>query len=75
MVPGLLLRSLLSRNLSLENVERKSGLALSRAGTAALTLAAGPGDLLFSPLRNLTGGSLLAVARRNPDFGRDVDAH
>ena len=74
MVPGLLLRSLLSRDLSLENVARKSGLELSRLGNVVLTLASGPGDVLLSPLRNVTGGSLLAVARKSREPRRAGNA-
>ena len=64
LVPGLLLRSLLSRNVTSGTVERGCGLEVSKLGSALLGLASGPGDALLSPLRNLTGGSLLAVARK-----------
>jgi SAM-dependent methyltransferase len=64
LVPGLLVRSLLSRNLTWGTVEKGCGLKVSKLGSALLGLASGPGDVLLSPLRNLTGGSLLAVARK-----------
>ncbi len=62
LVPGLLARSFLSRNATWETVESGCGLKVSRLGNLALGLAAGPGDALLSPLRRITGGSLLAVA-------------
>ena len=64
LVPGLLARSFLSRNATRETVESGCGLKVSRLGNLFLGLATGPGDFLLSPLRNITGGSLLAVARR-----------
>jgi SAM-dependent methyltransferase len=64
LVPGLLLRSLLSRNVTRETAESGCGLTVSKLGNAVLELACGPGDAVLSPLRNLTGGSLLAVARK-----------
>jgi 2-polyprenyl-3-methyl-5-hydroxy-6-metoxy-1,4-benzoquinol methylase len=64
LLPGLFLRSLLSRKATWETVESEAGLELSKLGNLVLTLAAGPGDFLLWPLRFLGGGSLLAVARR-----------
>jgi SAM-dependent methyltransferase len=64
MVPGLLLRSFLSRNATWDTVESGCGLNVSRLGNLVLGLAAGPGDFLLAPLRSVTGGSLLAVARK-----------
>jgi SAM-dependent methyltransferase len=63
-VPALLLRSLLSRESTEETVESDCGLQLSGLGKAILTVLAGPGDALLYPLRKLTGGSLLTVARK-----------
>ena len=64
LVPGLLARSFLSRNATWETVESGIGLKVSRLGNLMMQLASGPGDALLAPLRNLTGGSLLAVARK-----------
>jgi 2-polyprenyl-3-methyl-5-hydroxy-6-metoxy-1,4-benzoquinol methylase len=64
LVPGLLVRSLLSRKVTWATVESGCGLNVSKLGNALLGLASGPGDALLSPLRNVTGGSLLAVARK-----------
>ena len=64
LVPGLLVRSLLLRNVTRGFVESGCGLKMSKLGKAVLELASGPGDALLSPLRNVTGGSLLAVARK-----------
>ena len=66
MVPGLLARSFLSRNATRETAESGCGLKVSGLGKLLMALAAGPGDVLFSPLRRITGGSILAVARRRP---------
>jgi 2-polyprenyl-3-methyl-5-hydroxy-6-metoxy-1,4-benzoquinol methylase len=64
LVPGLLVRSVLSRNATWETIESESGLTLSPLARAGLQFACGPGDWLLSPLRVLVGGSLLAVARK-----------
>jgi 2-polyprenyl-3-methyl-5-hydroxy-6-metoxy-1,4-benzoquinol methylase len=64
LVPGLLARKFLSRNASRENAETSCGLKVSRLGNLFLKLATGPGDVLLSPLRHVTGGSILAVARK-----------
>jgi SAM-dependent methyltransferase len=64
MVPGLLLRRLLTRNATWDNVESGCGLKVSRLSKLLIGLAGGPGDFLLSPLRRVVGGSLLAVARR-----------
>jgi len=64
LVPGLLVRSFLSRKATRETAEKGCGLKVSRLGNLMLGLAAGPGDFLLSPLRNVVGGSLLAVARK-----------
>jgi SAM-dependent methyltransferase len=63
-VPGLLARSFLSRNATRETAEWGCGLKVSGLGSLLLGLAAGPADFLLSPLRRITGGSLLAVARK-----------
>jgi SAM-dependent methyltransferase len=65
LVPGLLLRTFLSRNATWGNVASGCGLEVSRLGNAVLSLAAGPGDALLRPLRSRLGGSLLAVARKS----------
>jgi 2-polyprenyl-3-methyl-5-hydroxy-6-metoxy-1,4-benzoquinol methylase len=64
LVPGLLVRSFVSRNTTRTNVEAGCGLNVSPFGNMLLGLAAGPGDTLLTPLRWFTGGSLLAVARK-----------
>lgn len=64
MVPGLLVRTVMSRNLTWETVEKGVGLKVSRLGKAVLGLASAPGDFVLAPLRRLLGGSLLAVAKR-----------
>lgn len=64
LVPGLLVRSFVSRNATRETAESGCGLKVSRLGNLVLGLAAGPGDFLLSPLRSVIGGSLLAVARK-----------
>jgi 2-polyprenyl-3-methyl-5-hydroxy-6-metoxy-1,4-benzoquinol methylase len=64
LVPGLLARKFLSRKATRETVESGCGLKVSRLGNLFLELATGPGDLLLSPLRHVTGGSILAVARK-----------
>jgi hypothetical protein len=63
LVPPLLVRSLLARRTSRESIETDAGLKVSKASNAAFLLAGTVGDVLLSPLRSLTGGSLLAVAR------------
>ena len=63
-VRALLLRSLLSRKTTEATVESDCGLQLSSLGKVVLTALAGPGDALLYPLRTLTGGSLLTVARK-----------
>ena len=65
LVPGLLARKLRARNVTRTTVARECGLEVSRLGRTLLGLAAGPGDSLLFPLHALTGGSLLAVARRS----------
>jgi hypothetical protein len=64
-VPGLLARSFLSRNTTWETGEHGCGLKVSRFGNLILRLATGPGEFLLYPLRHVTGGSLLAIARKN----------
>ena len=64
LVPGLLLRRLLSRNTTWGDVASGCGLEVSKLSNAVMGLASGPGDALLFPLRKLTGGSLLAVARK-----------
>jgi SAM-dependent methyltransferase len=64
LVPGLLVRSFLSRKTTRETAERGCGLKVSGLGKHLVSLAGNPGDFLLSPLRRLTGGSLLAVARK-----------
>jgi SAM-dependent methyltransferase len=64
LVPSLLARSFLSRNATWETGESGCGLEVSRFGKLILRLATGPGEFLLYPLRHVTGGSLLAVARR-----------
>ena len=49
LVPGLLVRSLLSRNGTWGTVESGCGLKMSKLGNAVLGLASGPGDALLSP--------------------------
>jgi SAM-dependent methyltransferase len=64
LVPALFVRSLLARRSSWKSIETDSGLKVSKASNAMFMLAGGFGDVLLSPLRSLTGGSLLAVARK-----------
>ena len=64
LVPGLLLRSLLSRNVTRDSLEGGSGLKVSRLGRIVLGLMSGPGDAVLFPLRHVAGGSLIAVARK-----------
>jgi 2-polyprenyl-3-methyl-5-hydroxy-6-metoxy-1,4-benzoquinol methylase len=64
LVPGLLVRSLLARTTTRESLEHGCGLTVSGLGHAMLRLACGPGDVVLFPLRHLTGGSLIAVARK-----------
>jgi hypothetical protein len=64
LVPGIFIRSFLSRNATWETVESGCGLNVSRFSNLLLGLAAGVGDFLLYPLRKFVGGSLLAVARK-----------
>ena len=64
LVPVVFLRSFLSRNATRETLDSECGLKISRLGNLVLRLAAGPADFLLAPLRSITGGSLLAVARK-----------
>lgn len=64
LVPGLLVRSFLSRKATRETAEKGCGLKVSGLGNLLLRLAAGPGDFLLAPLRRIIGGSLLAIARK-----------
>jgi SAM-dependent methyltransferase len=65
LVPGLIVRSLLSRNMTPQRIEAGCGLTMSPLGRTLLRLASGPGDVIGFPLRHLTGGSLIAVARKS----------
>jgi 2-polyprenyl-3-methyl-5-hydroxy-6-metoxy-1,4-benzoquinol methylase len=62
LVPGLFVRSFLSRNTTWETIEGGCGLNVSPFSNALLGIAAGAGDFLLHPLRRFVGGSLLAVA-------------
>jgi SAM-dependent methyltransferase len=64
LVPGLILRSVFSRDTTPATLGRRSGLTISRLQKVLLGLLCGPGDAVFSPLRPFVGGSLLAVARK-----------
>jgi SAM-dependent methyltransferase len=64
LVPALFVRSLLARHTSRESIETDCGLNVSKASNAMFMLAGALGDVVFFPLRSLTGGSLLAVARK-----------
>lgn len=64
LVPGLLMRTFLSRNATPETAESGCGLKVSWLSNRLLGLAAGAGDFLLYPLRKFVGGSLLAVARK-----------
>jgi hypothetical protein len=64
LVPGLLARTLLSRNSTRDTVEKGCGLTVSPLGNRLMKLAGGPGDFLLAALRHVTGGSLLAIARK-----------
>jgi 2-polyprenyl-3-methyl-5-hydroxy-6-metoxy-1,4-benzoquinol methylase len=64
LVPGLFIRSFLSRKTTWETIEGGCGLNVSPFSNALLGFAAGAGDFLLYPLRKFVGGSLLAVARK-----------
>lgn len=64
LVPALLVRSFLSRNADRGSAARGCGLEVSKVGGGIVGLASSLGDALLSPFRKLTGGSLLAVARK-----------
>ena len=64
LVPGLLVRALLSRRATSHSIEARFGLSMSRLGRTILRLASGPGDIVLFPLCHLIGGSLIAVARK-----------
>lgn len=64
LVPGILARRLLSRKTTWDTVEHSSGLKMSKLGNFVLRLVSGPGDTVLFPFQHLTGGSLLAIARK-----------
>jgi SAM-dependent methyltransferase len=64
LVPAFWARSLMARRTTRETIAADCGMEVSPVSNTLLGLAGSVGDVVLAPLRALTGGSLLAVAKK-----------